>query len=192
MLSFVIVDSALVLDLLNTVLEVSDLGQDELPHEFGHLLLCDFSRFLLTENKVALCVGFFEIGVDHTFDLGSSHDLPDELFGHLTGDDSAVVFVHGPEDVGVHLVELVGVDHDVVEVLDGFLKVGDVGLGSATLLIPWVLLLNRIPVGRFQVLSCFELLGFFLPLFGFQIVLGNGLLHGCLKVLLNNNNYNHR
>lgn len=109
--------------LLKLILQHLNLTLEQFIHKLGHFFRGDLTRLLLGKYVIYLGVGLFEVSVRHALNLVAAQECADELFGDTNLDHARVILVHGEEDVRVHLFELVAVDEDVCQVLDGLLIV---------------------------------------------------------------------
>ena len=86
-----------------------------------------------------------EARVGSTLNLMTVQEAADELLDHAALEHARVVLVHSHEQVAVHLVELLNVNQDVREILDGLLVVHDEILVATIHLVRGILLEVWVP-----------------------------------------------
>lgn len=168
---------ALELLLLELILQHLDLILEQFVHKLGHLVRGDFTGLLLGQDVIHFSVGLFKVSVWHAFDLVSSEEGPDELFGNINLEHARVVLVHGQEDVGVHFLELGGVDENIGQVLYGFLIVNVERRGSSVDVKSGISFEMRVPVRLLFGLAVGES---FLLMFILRFLLLDSFRHSCL------------
>lgn len=130
-----VVEGAILLLLLEILLQEHNLVLDELVHELGHHVGRDLLRLLFLQDDVGVGVLLFEARVGSALDLMTTQEAAYELFDHATLEHARIVLIHSHEQVTVHLIKLFDVNQDVSEVLDGLLVVDDEVLVAAVLFI---------------------------------------------------------
>ena len=114
---------SLVLLSLESDLELSDLVLQKFLEEFAELIKVDFTRLVLLEKSEDVVVDAIKRGVNLSYHLVSFQEKSHEIFNLNRLDSTLVVCVDGIVDVLRHFSELIDVDQDISQVLDGFLVV---------------------------------------------------------------------
>ena len=139
-------DAPLKLHLLHAILQNLDLVLNELSHKLAHLILRHLAGLVVGEEKQDVVVLGLKISVGIAFPLSTAEESPHHVLNDVALEHARAVLVHGEEEVPIDLLELVLVDQDVSQVLDGLLVIDSVGSLLSFLVVLWVCLTVRIPV----------------------------------------------
>ena len=109
---------------LDSLLQLDHLVLEQFVQELAQLVKGHFTRLLVSQDLEDVLVAVYEGRVDLTWNLVSSEHVSDEGFNHANLQDTRIVRVNSIVDVLGHLLELLQVDKQVSQVLDGLEVVG--------------------------------------------------------------------
>ena len=140
-------NGSLVLFLLHPGLELQDLVLKQFFQESAKLVDCEFASLILVQFVQNFFVFLLETSISLTLDLGSWQKVPDKWLDLLTFDASNLICVDGVIDVAGHLHELVIVNQNIGQILDGLFVVDDDGLSFRRLSVVGHLSFNYYLIG---------------------------------------------